>query len=215
MGDAGALEIAINRGGGVFEPVHQLLPSVEVVSMLHADLNGDGNFDLYIVARGPNVVLLGDGRGRMIEATEATGLVDNGSGLTAEMIEVSGDDNDDLVLHNATSDVIFWGGTGRFQRAEPPPTVVYTAPQPSMSGTYTTAYPGLGGGSPGAPASGGDLSQAGVQRDLEIVFLPGDDGRPVPTLRFKGVNVSLFPRAGTATSGTVNSTATLNGTSSP
>ena len=214
MVDGGRLEIAINRGGGVFEPVPQDLPYVEVMSMLHADLNRDGNYDLYIVARGPNVVLLGDGRGGMIEATEATGLVDNGSGLTAEMIEVNGDNNEDLVLHNATSDVIFYGGTAGFQRAEPPPTVVYTAPQPSMSGDYYTGYVGMGGQqSPGSAADGGPLTEADADglRHLDIVVLPGADGRPTPTLRYKGINVQMSPRAGTATAGIVTSSGTLNG----
>ena len=222
MGPGGRVEIAVNRGGGVFEPIPQLLPSIEIVSMLHADLNGDGNFDLYLVARGPNVVLLGDGQGGMTEATEATGLVDNGSGLSAEMVEVTGDNNEDLVLHNATSDVLFLGGTARFQRAEPPPTIVYTDPgretkHESMAGGISTAYPGLGGASPGTPASGtpasgGDLSQADVQRDLEIVYVPGrEDGRPTPTLLYQGIAVQAFPGAGHWTQGTVTTAGTLNG----
>ena len=76
LGVDGSLAVAVNRGNGVFEPVWQELPSIQVVDMLVTDLNGDSFMDIYLLAFGDNVALLGDGTGRLVDATATLGLAD-------------------------------------------------------------------------------------------------------------------------------------------
>ncbi len=122
------LSIAVNRAGGVFDEQLAQLPAVDLVDVLASDLDGDGLVDLYLVNRGPNLAFLGDGAGQFVEAPEWLGLADAGQGLSAERVDLDLIGADELLLHNADGDVVFWA-TGRgFQRAEQTPggTIVAT-----------------------------------------------------------------------------------------
>ena len=113
--------IELNRGSGYFEAVPQAepLPPVAVRDVLVSDLDADRHHDLYLVGPGPNVALLGDGRGHFRDATAALGLADQGHGLSAERLDVDGDGRDELLLHNATGDVLFWAESTGFRRQDP------------------------------------------------------------------------------------------------
>jgi len=125
----GTLEVALNRGGRQFEPIAQSLPPVVVSDVLATDLDGDGHLDLYLVSPGPNVALLGDGLGGFVPATQALGLQDTGEGLGAERVDVDEDGIGDVLLHDRSGDVIFWGSrTGTYERDASTPEVALPAP---------------------------------------------------------------------------------------
>ena len=128
LGPDGALRVALNLGRREFEPIVQGLPRVDLVDVLAADLNGDGHADLYLVAEGENAALVGDGTGRFTEATRELGLADAGRGRAAEVVDIDGDGRGDLLLHNASGDVVFWGEeAGAFVRDSATP----VAPAPN------------------------------------------------------------------------------------
>jgi len=60
---AGALEVALNRGGGHFDLVPQALPQALPSHVLSGDLDGDGSIDLFLLTAGGSLALLGDGTG--------------------------------------------------------------------------------------------------------------------------------------------------------
>ena len=109
----GALSIAVHESSRAFREVQQQLPDVAgAIDLLVTDLDGDGHIDLYVVAQGPNVTLLGDSTGGFVEATGDFGLQDDGSGRAAELLDVDGNGLDDVLLHNDDGDVLFWGLPG-------------------------------------------------------------------------------------------------------
>jgi hypothetical protein len=117
LGLDGSISVSVNRGHGRFAPVWQELPAVRVSSLLATDLDGDGLTDLYLVSAAGNVALLGDGTGLLYDETEHLGLGDSGRGLSAERIDLDTVPPQELLLHNESSDVIFWSrGFGRFER---------------------------------------------------------------------------------------------------
>ncbi len=124
----GSLRVALNVGTRAFEEVEQTLPPVLVNSILADDLNGDGNMDLYIVSPQANSALLGDGSGRLFEATDALGLADAGEGLGAGRVDIDGDGILDLLLQNRAGDVIFWGTEGGYFERDPATPDVSSAP---------------------------------------------------------------------------------------
>jgi hypothetical protein len=151
----GKLEVSLNRGDRVFEPIRQDLPRVSVAGLLAGDLNGDQRVDLYVVSTGANVALVGDGTGGFVEATAELGLADAGLGLSAEQIDIDADGVLDVLLHNQEGDVIFWGTESAYERdpsSLPPATGVQTAVgQPASPGPK-------GAGSSTALTSGGEVT---------------------------------------------------------
>lgn len=87
----GSLVVGLNRGNRIFEDIHQKLPRIIIAAAMGADLNADGQLDLYLVSEGANVALLGDGEGLFHEATVELGLADAGSGRGAAMEDLDGD----------------------------------------------------------------------------------------------------------------------------
>lgn len=86
---------------------------------MFADVNGDGNLDLYQLGTDiPNRLFLGDGRGHFIRQFE-TGLEDSGNGQSMCLGDVDGDGNIDLfVANNDKSNLLFLNdGTGKFTDA--------------------------------------------------------------------------------------------------
>ena len=117
------ISVSINRDGGVFDAIPQKLPAVKPSDVLASDLDGDGLLDLYLVSPGENVALLGDGTGRFIDATERLGLADSGIGVSAERVALDSFGEEELLLHNATGDVIFWATGNGFRRDADTPAV--------------------------------------------------------------------------------------------
>jgi hypothetical protein len=144
----GTLHVRRNDGTRRFPEVPQELPRVAVTSVLLTDLDGDGASDLYLVSRGADVALRGEGRGVFRDATAELGLAESGPGLAAERRDVDGDGLLDLVVHNQGSDVLFWARPdGRFERE------VLTAD----GATPATMLPGV----PSAPAAVASEAAAG------------------------------------------------------
>ena len=113
----GSLVVGLNRGNRIFEDIHQKLPRIIIAAAMGADLNADGQLDLYLVSEGANVALLGDGEGLFHEATVELGLADAGSGRGAAMEDLDGDGTLDLLLYNVDGDVVFWAsGDGTYER---------------------------------------------------------------------------------------------------
>ncbi|MFT7465190.1 MAG: hypothetical protein ACI9EF_003555, partial [Pseudohongiellaceae bacterium] len=126
IGADGSLSVAVNRGAGSFVtivPGRAGLPAtLGVVDVLVTDLNGDGHADLSLTCTGDNRALLGDGIGGLVDGTDAVGLADGARGLSAERMDLDGFGDEEVVLHNGDSDVIFWSRGWRFERdGETPP----------------------------------------------------------------------------------------------
>ena len=54
--------------------------------------------------------------GRLIDRTAELGLADGGRGKSAELLDLDADGNNDLLLHNAGGDVIFWSRPHGYER---------------------------------------------------------------------------------------------------
>ena len=182
-GADGALRIALNLGRREFEPIVQSLPHVAVVDFLPTDLNQDGIVDLYLVAEGENAAWLGDGTGRFAEATEELGVADPGSGRWAEMFDVDGDGREDLVLHNARRDVVFWcEEAGVYTRDAAAPVVPASVARESANdGLPVAPLPALAGGARG-PSGSGFARRSSAPRTLgDARRLAGPVRPPIPT----------------------------------
>jgi hypothetical protein len=112
----GALSVALNRGGGAFEPVGQTIPGAAPHAVLADDLDGDGRTDLYLLTARGAMALLGDGTGLLREATAELGLADAGRGVRAERVDLDGIPPLELVLHQVDGDVVFWPEGSAFRR---------------------------------------------------------------------------------------------------
>lgn len=148
----GSMRVEMNRGRGDFEEIAQQLSPALPGSALATDLDGDGFIDLYLVGPDRCLALVGDGTGRLREASEELGLVNNGLGLGAERIELDGIEPAELVLRTPNGDVVFWSEGGRFRRDEDSAAPVLAAPpqRPQQPG------PSVSGGSSGAAPSHGN-----------------------------------------------------------
>lgn len=169
--DARGSMIELNLGGGRFEPVQQELPAVRVHQVLVTDLDGDGRLDAYLVGPDSNHVWLGQGEGRFRDAGTELGLEDAGFGLSAERLDVDGDGLADLLLRNATGDVLFRarpaGGRIAWDRDPATPEVVAADPLRDGMATLVTAL------------LGGAVDPRVLPGDMEVQLRLDDLGRPL------------------------------------
>jgi hypothetical protein len=170
VGQSGALSVSVNRGHGNFASIWQQLPAVKVTSVLATDLDGDGSTDIYLVSPERNVALIGDGTGLLYDETDSLGLADLGHGVSAERVDLDKLAPDELLLHNATGDVIFWAlPSGRFERDADAPTELSLTGQFPAGGPTGGANDKFGGGQSQAsvptntilPNSGTDVEGGG------------------------------------------------------
>ncbi|RKY21103.1 MAG: hypothetical protein DRQ55_05480 [Planctomycetota bacterium] len=195
MSAEGSLSVSVNLGAGRFAALGQALPRVDALELLLSDLNGDGHVDLYLVSREANLALLGDGSGHLFEATDVLGLSDQGVGVWAERVDMDGAQPDELVLHNATGDVLFWSRRGVFVRdGDSTP----TASEPlSMADTQAQPAPrraaGLG---PVGQASVGAAALDQLLPHLSVVWLDDGAGGKRKTVRLSGVNLQIVSGQG-------------------
>jgi enediyne biosynthesis protein E4 len=92
-----------NRGDGTFEDATRAAGlAVEAYGLgaAAADVDNDGDVDLYITALGPDRLFLNDGQGRFRDATSASGLVDGGFGSSAAFLDYDRDGDADLYVCN-------------------------------------------------------------------------------------------------------------------
>jgi hypothetical protein len=175
----GALSVKLNLGRGRFAPVEQTLPAATITDLLADDLNGDGHTDLYLVSPDANLALLGDGTGRLFDATDVLGLADAGTGISAERMDLDGVAPQELVLHNAGGDVLFWARGSRFVRdADSTPDAVIGDGALQHGAT-------AGGGTTGSPVLDALLPH------LSVVWLDDAAGGQRKTVRLTGVNLQI------------------------
>ncbi len=129
----GSIEISLGIGERQFEAVLQELPQVHIEDLVWGDWNRDGFIDLYLVSSLANLALQGSGDGLFAVATDEFGLADSGVGRTAELRDIDGDKLPDLLLHNESSDVLFWGVELGFERAGRTPPM-----EPVLGGLMTS-----------------------------------------------------------------------------
>lgn len=186
----GSLSVALNRGGRVFEPIQQTLPRVALSNVLASDLNGDGKIDLYLVSSRGSVALVGDGTGSFREATSELGLVDAGSGISAERVDIDRDGLEELLLHNRGGDVIFWAAKGAFERDPSTPFELPDSPAARISSSS--------GKKPAAPAD----SAVGSTRDGRRAVLPVEvtEVSKTENVSVGGATQQATPGTGCATS---------------
>jgi len=175
LGDDGA-RVELNLGDGRYEPVLQDLPGVRAHQVLATDLDADGLLDAYLVGPDANQAWLGLGLGRFREAGAELGLDDAGYGLSAERLDLDGDGLADLLLHNATGDVLFHAHAvaGRVTWSRDPETPEVDAGQRLGDGLIDLTLALLGGA----------LEPARLPDDLEVQMNLDERGRP--TLRMSG-----------------------------
>ena len=186
----GTLRVLCHAGGRRFVETAAGLPAAGLAEVLVSDLDGNGTPDLYLVCSGPDFALLGDGRGGFSEAGAALGLGDPGAGLSAERVDLDGDGRDELLVHDAGGDVLYWKrADGRFER---------DADTPSPGEDLHLA--GADRALPGTGSIGLTPEQARMLAHMQFVALDDGFGNPLPTIRFTGVNLQLVDGLG-ATNG--------------
>lgn len=82
-----------------------------------ADLNGDGNLDLYMVApQTPNMIFFGDGTGKFVDGCEHAGVCDTGPAQGMSIADVDGDGDLDIFVSNILSASMMYenDGAGHF-----------------------------------------------------------------------------------------------------
>ncbi len=125
LGLEGGHALWINTGAGVFVDESQArLPrpgNVEARKVTPADIDGDGDLDLYFAhvswqGREPqDRIYINDGQGRFTDETEARLGAEDRLSLDAKFADLDGDGDLDLVQGNAGSVRIYLNdGTGRF-----------------------------------------------------------------------------------------------------
>ena len=199
----GELHVSVNLGGRVFDAIAQELPSTPVADILVGDLDDDGLTDLYLVSPAENLALTGDGTGRFTDATARLGLADGGAGVRAQRLDLDGDGFADLLLRNASRDVVFWKtpGLGFERSADTPaePVDGGALSQPGAAGgsacgrgTGGAAGGGAGGShdGPGAGADGG-ATPSGLPPGVEPL-VPSGQGASIGS----GGSLGGAPRVG-------------------
>lgn len=127
-------EVSLHAGRRHFESVARISIGTDVSDVLVADLNHDGNVDLYLLSPGSNVALLGDSTGHFVDATADLGLEDNGLARSARLEDVDGDGLPELLLRNAGSEVLFWAESRTTYRRETSSPTSTARPDPDALG---------------------------------------------------------------------------------
>ncbi|MFT5287925.1 MAG: hypothetical protein ACI8TQ_004113, partial [Planctomycetota bacterium] len=184
----GAIEISLGMGLRQFELISQVMPKAHVIDLVAEDLNGDGITDLYLLTNHTNIALLGDGTGLFREATLELGLQDEGVGIGIELDDVDNDGIADLLLHNQTSDVLFWGIPGGFERDEATPFVSMSLPSSEVNVAlpYKEQKNGLRGTVNSAPFDAQPTSNGSVH-------LPGSSRTPVSGSSNSSATPTILP----------------------
>jgi len=94
--------LLLGDGGGTFTVAPDAAPLALVGSensgATFADYDGDGDPDLYVLAKGPNHLLRNDGAGGWTDVTDASGTGDGGHGMSAAWADFDADGDLDLYV---------------------------------------------------------------------------------------------------------------------
>lgn len=115
--ESGRLAVQLNRGGGSFE----VAPNIECASpvgCLVGELDDDGEVDVLLMTEAGVLAFVGEGAGRLREATEDLGLANAAPCMGAERLDLDGAQPLELVLRSLTGDQLYWFDGGRFRRDE-------------------------------------------------------------------------------------------------
>jgi hypothetical protein len=161
----GQLVVEVNLGRRQFVGLEQQLAAPRITDALTHDLNRDGLPDVYLVTAEANMALVGDGVGYFRDETQELGLEDAGQGVSAELLDLDADGRQDLLLHNALGDVVFWAEPGG----------VYTRKDPTEIGSRTIGPVPL---TPAAGPSSGSGGTTGTASGLISLGLLARTARP-------------------------------------
>jgi hypothetical protein len=98
LGRSEVHEFYRGKEGGVFERVFGVLPDTEANAVACADVSGDGRPDLLIAGAGQDLLLVNDGKGSFVDATEARLPREAATTQDAEFADIDGDRRLDIVL---------------------------------------------------------------------------------------------------------------------
>lgn len=92
----------LNDGAGHFEDATARSGAAAhngyAMGVTAGDVNGDGHVDFYVTNLGPDVLLLGDGHGSFVDATQRAGLSDSRWTTAATFFDCDGDEDLDLYV---------------------------------------------------------------------------------------------------------------------
>ncbi len=195
----------LNRGDGTFvDATEERLPVDRRYSFqpVMADLDGDGDLDVFVAADGhPNLLLINDGTGHFRNDAMSAGCATSGDGRDQACMGVAVGDADgdgvlDLFVTNFSHE----------------PNVLYRARPGGASVIYADASSGAGLAAPSLHALGWGVAFSDADRDgdLDLLVANGhlypDVGQTVPETAFKQ-HLALFRNAGDGTFDDVTSAA--------